>query len=121
MLLIVNYLAFISLGLPDSLLGSAWPVMHDQLGAAVSAGGVLSMTISCMTITSSLLADRLMRRLGTGRLVLVSVALTAVALLGFSASGSFAQLLLWAIPYGLGAGAIDSALSDRLAHRQERR
>ena len=120
-LLVIIYLAFVSLGLPDSLLGSAWPVMHIDIGAAIAQGGVVSMTISCMTIASSLTTDHLVRRLGTGRLTLASVALTAAALLGFSTCTSFAQLLLWAIPYGLGAGAVDAALNAYVATHFEAR
>ena len=120
-LLIVIYLAFIGLGLPDSLLGSAWPVMHADLGAPVALGGVVSMTVSCMTIASSLATDRIVRLLGTGRLVLFSVALTAIGLFGFSTCTSFAYLMLWAIPYGLGAGAIDSALNTYVAIHFEAR
>ena len=99
LLLAIIYLAFISLGLPDSLLGSAWPVMHGALGVSLSSAGVLTMIISGGTILSSLLSDRLIRRFGTGLVTAVSVTLTAVALFGYSRSGSFALLCLFSIPY----------------------
>lgn len=115
LLLPVIYLTFISLGLPDSLLGTAWPVMHVDLGAPVAAQSLISIIISCCTIVSSLLTARLVRHLGTGRLTALSVALTAAAILGFSTTGAFWQLCLIAIPYGLGAGAIDAALNNYVA------
>lgn len=115
LLLAVIYLTFISLGLPDSLLGSAWPVMHETLGVSLSYAGCVSMIVSGGTIVSSLLSDRLTRRFGTKYVTLVSVALTAVALLGYSFSNQFWMVCLWAIPYGLGAGAIDSALNNYVA------
>lgn len=115
LLLAIIYLAFISLGLPDSLLGSAWPVMRGALEVPLSFAGLLSMIIAGGTILSSLLADRVIRRFGTGAVTAVSVGLTAIALFGFSASGSFLQLCLWAIPYGLGAGAVDAALNNYVA------
>lgn len=115
LLLPIIYLTFISLGLPDSLLGTAWPVMHVDLGAPVAAQSLISIIISCCTIVSSLLTARLVRRLGTGRLTALSVALTAVAILSFSATNAFWQLCLIAIPYGLGAGAIDAALNNYVA------
>lgn len=114
-LLGIIYLAFVSLGLPDGLLGAAWPAMHVTVGANVSLAGVVSMVICLGTITSSLLTVELVRGLGTGRLTAVSVALTAVALFGFSASSAFWRLMLWAIPYGLGAGAVDAALNAYVA------
>lgn len=114
-LLAIIYLAFVSLGLPDGLLGAAWPAMHASLDAAVSMAGTVSMVICLGTIVSSLLTGKLVRRLGTGGLTAGSVALTAVALLGFSASSAFWQVVLWAIPYGLGAGAVDAALNAFVA------
>lgn len=114
-LLIIIYLAFISLGLPDSLLGSAWPTMYEELGASVSWAGIISMIISVGTIFSSLASDRLTRRLGTGMVTAVSVCMTAVALFGFSVSSTFWMLCLWAIPYGLGAGSVDAALNNFVA------
>lgn len=115
LLLPVIYLTFVSLGLPDSLLGSAWPVMYPELGAPVAAQSVLSMLISACTIVSSLATAKLMRRWGTGRLVAASVGLTAAAILGFSACKEFWQLVALAVPYGLGAGAIDSSLNNYVA------
>lgn len=111
LLLMIIYLAFISLGLPDSLLGSAWPVMQGELAVPVSYAGLVTMIISLGTIFSSLLSDRLSRRFGAGLVTGFSVLLTAVALFGFSLSTAFWQLCLWAIPYGLGAGAVDASLN----------
>lgn len=115
LLLAVIYLAFISLGLPDSLLGAGWPVMHGFFGVPLSYGGVVSMVISLGTVTSSLLSERLTRRFGAKYVTVVSVALTALALLGFSTATRFWMLCLWAIPYGLGAGSIDAALNNYVA------
>ncbi len=114
-LIAIIYLAFVSLGLPDGLLGAAWPAMHADLGAAVSLAGAISVVICLGTIVSSLMTDTLVRRLGTGRLTAASVALTAVALFGFSTCTALWQLVLWAIPYGLGAGAVDAALNAFVA------
>ena len=105
LLLAIIYLAFISLGLPDSLLGSGWPVMHRELAVPISYAGMISMIISGGTIVSSLMSDRLTRRLGTGVVTVGSVFLTAAGLFGFSMSGSFWLLCVCAVPYGLGAGA----------------
>lgn len=115
LLLAVIYLAFISLGLPDSLLGAGWPVMHGFFGVPLSYGGVVSMVISLGTVTSSLLSERLTRRFGAKYVTVVSVVLTALALLGFSTATRFWMLCLWAIPYGLGAGSIDAALNNYVA------
>ncbi len=115
LLLLVIYLAFIGLGLPDSLLGSAWPSMYAWFGVPVSYVGILSMTIAAGTILSSLQSGRLSRRFHTGCITAVSVAMTAAAILGFSFSRSFWALWLWAIPYGLGAGSIDAALNNYVA------
>lgn len=115
LLLIIIYLAFISLGLPDSLLGSAWPVMQGQLAVPVSYAGLVTMIISFGTIISSLLSDRLTRKFGAGLVTACSVLLTALALFGFSLSSAFWQLCLWAIPYGLGAGAVDASLNLHVA------
>ena len=115
LLLGVIYLAFISLGLPDSLLGSAWPSMYGAFGVPVSYAGIISMIISAGTIVSSLNSDRLTSRLGPGRVTACSVALTALALFGFSVSGQFWMLCLWAVPYGLGAGSVDAALNNYVA------
>ena len=114
-LIIIIYIAFISLGLPDSLLGSAWPVMYGQFGVPLSYAGIVTMIIAGGTIISSLMSDRLTRKFGAGFVTAVSVLLTAVALFGFSISCSFIILCLWAIPYGLGAGAVDSALNNYVA------
>ena len=121
LLLPVIYLAFISLGLPDALLGAAWPSMYPQLGAGVSWAGGVSMIISAGTIVSSLASERLNTRLGTGRITALSVATTAVALLGFSTCTEFWQLCLWGIPYGLGAGSVDAALNNYVALHYESR
>ena len=115
LLLLIIYLAFISLGLPDSLLGSAWPSMYHELGASVSWAGAISMIIAAGTIVSSLMSDRLTRLLGAGKVTAVSVGMTAVALFGFSVSHSFWVLCLWAVPYGLGAGSVDAALNNFVA------
>lgn len=115
LLLALIYLAFISLGLPDSLLGSGWPVMHAELGVPVSYMGVVSMVISGGTIVSSLLSDKLTRKLGTGGVTAASVLLTVLGLFGFSVSTKFWMLLAFAVPYGLGAGAIDAALNNYVA------
>ena len=121
LLLPVIYLAFISLGLPDALLGAAWPSMYQPLGAGLSWAGAVSMIISAGTIVSSLASDRLNGRLGTGKVTAGSVALTAVALFGFSTCTAFWQLCLWAVPYGLGAGSVDAALNNYVAlHYQSR-
>lgn len=115
MLLAIIYVSFISLGLPDSLLGSAWPVMQPELGVPVSYAGLITMVISFGTIVSSLMSDRLNRRLGTGLVTAISVLMTAIALFGFSVSDSFFMLCIWSIPYGLGAGAVDAALNNFVA------
>ena len=115
LLLIIIYLSFISLGLPDSLLGSAWPTMYPQLEVPVSYAGIISMIIAVGTVVSSLQSDRLTRRFGTGKVTAFSVATTAVALFGFSVSSRFWQLCLWAIPYGLGAGSVDASLNNYVA------
>ena len=115
LLLAVIYLAFISLGLPDSLLGSAWPSMQPEFGVPVSYAGIISMIIALGTVVSSLQSDRLTRKLGAGLVTALSVFLTALALLGFSLSRSFWALCLLAIPYGLGAGSVDAALNNYVA------
>lgn len=114
-LLAVIYLAFISLGLPDSILGSVWPMMYHELQVPVSFAGIISMIIAGGTIISSLFSDRLVRKLGTGLVTLISVAMTAVALFGFAGSHTFLMLCLWAIPYGMGAGSVDAALNNFVA------
>ena len=121
LLLPVIYLAFISLGLPDSLLGSAWPSMVGELGANLSWAGIVSMIISAFTIVSSLCSERLNARFGTGGVTAGSVLLTAAALLGFSSCTRFWQLCLWAVPYGLGAGSVDAALNAYVSLHYESR
>lgn len=115
LLLAIIYLAFISLGLPDALLGSAWPTMYTEFGVPVSYAGIISMIIALGTIISSLQSDRLTRRFGTGKVTAVSVGITAAALLGFSYTHSFWLLCLWAVPYGLGAGSVDASLNNYVA------
>lgn len=115
LLLALIYVSFISLGLPDSLLGSAWPQMQESLGVSLSLGGVISFIITASTILSSLMSHRAIQRFGTGAVTMCSVAMTALALLGFSLSNSFFALCLWAIPYGLGAGSVDAALNNFVA------
>ena len=115
LLLAIIYLAFISLGLPDALLGSAWPSMYVQFGVPVSYPGAISMIIAVGTVVSALMSDALTRRLGTGRVTAISVLLTAAALFGFSMSSSFWMLCLWAVPYGIGAGCVDAALNNFVA------
>ena len=113
LLLVIIYLSFISLGLPDSLLGSAWPAIYPQLNVPVSYAGIISMVIAGGTIISSLQSDRLTRLLGTGKVTAISVTMTALALFGFSISDSFIELCLWAIPYGLGAGSVEAYAHQR--------
>lgn len=115
LLLLLIYLAFISLGLPDSLLGSAWPVMHKAFQVPLSYAGLVTMIISGGTICSSLMSERLTKKFGTQIVTVFSVMLTAIALFGFSTASAFWMLCLWAIPYGLGAGAIDAALNNYVA------
>lgn len=115
LLLALIYIAFISLGLPDSLLGSGWPVIHTDLDVPISFMGIISMTISGGTIVSSLLSDKLTGKLGTRIVTVISVFLTTFALFGFSFSTQFWMLIVFAVPYGLGAGAIDAALNNYVA------
>jgi fucose permease len=115
LLLAIIYLAFVSLGLPDSLVGAGWPAMHQDLDVHTSYAGLVTMIITGGTIVSSLLSERLTRKLGTGLVTAISVGMTAAALVGFSGSSSFWMLLLWAVPYGLGAGAVDAGLNNYVA------
>lgn len=115
LLLALIYISFISLGLPDSVLGAAWPTIYPEFGVPFSYAGLISAIISVGTITSSLFSDKLTRRLGTGKLTAFSVASTALALFGFSLSHSFLALCILAIPYGLGAGSVDAALNNYVA------
>jgi fucose permease len=117
--LLIIYLAFISLGLPDSLLGSAWPVIWPEIGSSVGAAGLVSMIVAAGTIVSSLASGRMIRKLGTGSITLLSCLLTAVALLGFSLAPSLAWFIMLAIPLGLGAGAVDAALNHYVAEHYE--
>ncbi len=114
-LLGIIYLSFISLGLPDALLGAAWPNMYPEFNVPVSYAGAISMIISFGTIISSLQSDRLTKKFGTGKVTATSVGITALALWGFSISHSFISLCLWAIPYGLGAGSVDASLNNYVA------
>ena len=115
LLLAVIYVSFISLGLPDSLLGAAWPSIYQGFGVPVSYSGVIFCIISVGTVLSSLQSDRMTRRFGAGGVTAISVAMTAAALFGFSVSSSFWAMCLWAIPYGLGAGSVDAALNNYVA------
>ncbi len=115
LLLAIIYIAFVSLGLPDSLVGAGWPVMHQDLGVPIAFAGIITMIIAAGTILSSLASERVTRRFGAGIVTAVSVGMTAAALVGFSFSDSFWMLCLWAIPYGLGAGAVDAALNNYVA------
>ena len=115
LLLIIIYFAFIGLGLPDSLFGTAWPAIYAEYGLPFSMGSIVTIIITCGTITSSILSARVIARFGTGKVTAVSTAMTALALLGFSLSGNLLPLCLLAIPLGLGAGAIDSGLNNYVA------
>lgn len=115
LLLAIIYLSFISLGLPDALLGAAWPSMYGVFDVPLSYAGIISAIIAAGTVLSSLQSDRLTRRLGTGPVTAISVAVTALALFGFSISHSFWLLCLWAVPYGLGAGSVDASLNNYVA------
>lgn len=115
LLLALIYIAFVSLGLPDSLLGSGWPAIHMEMNVPVSYMGIISMIISGGTIVSSLLSDKLTRKLSARIVTVISVFLTAIALFGFSFSTQFWMLIVFAVPYGLGAGAIDAALNNYIA------
>ena len=115
LLLIIIYISFISLGLPDALLGASWPIMHLEFGVPVSMAGIVSLTLSAGTVVSSLMSDRLTLKLGSGKVTAISVAMTAAALLGFSMSHEYWQMLLWAIPMGLGAGSVDASLNNYVA------
>lgn len=121
LLLAIIYLAFISLGLPDSLLGSAWPMMYTQFHVPLSYAGIVSMIIALGTVISSLQSDRLTLKLGTGKVTAISVAMTAFALFGFSLSDKFWMICFWAIPYGLGAGSVDASLNNYVALHYESR
>lgn len=115
LLIAIIYLAFISLGLPDAVFGGSWPTIYQEFGVPVSFAGIVTVIISIGTIISSLQSDRMTYKFGTGKVTAASVALTAVALLGFSWSHSFMELCLWAVPYGLGAGGVDASLNNYVA------
>ena len=115
LLLAIIYLSFISLGLPDALLGAAWPVMCEDFGVPLSYAGMISIIIAAGTIVSSLLSDRLTLRFGPAKVTAFSVGMTALALFGFSVTRSYWLLLLWAVPYGLGAGSVDASLNNYVA------
>ena len=115
LLIAVFYLAFMSLGLPDSLLGSAWPTMHITFNVPESYAGYVSMTIALMTVVSSLIAPTLIKHIKTHWIVTFSIALTVVGLLGFSFSKYYWMLFIFAVPYGLGAGSVDAALNHYVA------
>ena len=115
LLIALIYLAFVSLGLPDSLLGSAWPVMQTQLGVPISYAGIVTITITVGTIVSSVFSNFLTKKLGAGLVTAISTAMTAVALMGFSLATKFWHLMAWAVPFGLGAGGVDAALNNYVA------
>ena len=115
LLLFIIYLSFISLGLPDALLGAAWPIMSQEFTVPVSYAGGISLIVAMGTVVSSLQSDRLTKWLGAGKVTAISVATTAVAIFGFSVSREYWQLCLWAIPYGLGAGSVDASLNNYVA------
>ncbi len=115
LLISIIYLAFISLGLPDSLLGASWPIMHEEIGVSISFMGIISMVVSLSTIISSLLSNKLTHKFGTKWVTTISVFLSAIALLGFSYSTNIWMILIFAIPYGLGAGGVDAALNNYVA------
>ena len=119
LLLAIIYLSFISLGLPDALLGSAWPSMYKEFNVPISYAGIISMIISIGTIISSLQSDRLTKKFGAGKITAFSVAATAIALIGFSITHSYWMLCIWAIPYGLGAGSVDASLNNYVALHYE--
>ena len=121
LLIVIIYLSFISLGLPDSLLGSAWPTMQASFDVPSSFAGYVSMTICLMTIISSLASPSLIRKIETKWIIIVSIALTVIGLIGFSFSGAYWMLFLFAIPYGLGAGSIDASLNQYVANHYSSR
>lgn len=116
LLIAVIYLIFISLGLPDSLLGSGWPAMHAAFSVPSSYAGYVSMAISFMTIISALLSPIMIKRFHTKWIVIVSIFLTVMGLIGFSISTSYAMLFVFAVPYGMGAGAIDASVNHYVAN-----
>lgn len=119
LLLVIIYLSFISLGLPDGILGAAWPVIYPEMNVPVSYSGIIFMIISAGTVVSSLQSDRLTKHFGTAKVTAVSVGITMIALFGFSSCHSFLLFCLWAIPYGLGAGSVDASLNNYVALHYE--
>ncbi len=113
--LLLIYITFISLGLPDSMLGAAWPAMYRDLGVPLSTAGIITTLVGACTCLSSLLSDKVIRRFGTGKVTAVSVLLTAGSMLGISLAPHFAWMVLLALPLGLGAGAIDAGLNNYVA------
>ena len=118
-LLAIIYICFISLGLPDSLLGASWPIIHQEFNIPLSYAGIISVIISLSTIISSLFSDKLTKKFTPGVVTVVSIILTASALLGFSVSSNFLMLVVFAIPYGLGAGGVDACLNNYVALHYE--
>ena len=121
LLLTIIYISFISLGLPDSLLGSAWPIMYQELNVPLSWSGIIFFICSVGTVISSLASDYLTKKFRAGRVTAISVMMTAVAMIGYSYCKSFLGLCLWSIPYGLGAGSVDAALNNYVALHFESR
>ncbi|MCL2221578.1 MAG: MFS transporter [Oscillospiraceae bacterium] len=121
LILALIYLAFIALGLPDSLLGAAWPTMHHQIGTAFENAGFITMIFASGTIISSLLSDRITRRLGAGLTTVIGLTVLAGAIFGISTASSFWTLIIWAVPYGLAAGTIDAALNNYVARHYSSR
>ena len=115
LLLAIIYISFVSLGLPDALLGAAWPIMHGELSVPISYAGIVTLIIAMGTVVSSLMSDRMTKWLGPGKVTAISVGMTAVALFGFASASEFWQLCLWGIPYGLGAGSVDASLNNYVA------
>ena len=115
LLLLIIYLSFIALGLPDSLFGTSWPIIHQQFNLPLSYAGIVTITISLGTIVSSLSSERLTKKFGAGLVTSISVTMTAIALIGFSFSTNLFMLILFAIPLGLGAGSVDAALNNYVA------
>ena len=115
LLLIIIYLSFIILVLPDSLFGSSWPLLHELFNVPISYAGFVTITISLGTIISSIFSDKLTSRFGAGKVTAISVLMTSIALIGFSLSNSLIMMILFAIPLGLGAGAVDAALNNYVA------
>lgn len=118
-LLVIIYVAFISLGLPDAILGSAWPIIHTDLNVPINYAGIPTMIVTGGTIISSFFSEKLIRKFGTGKVTTFSVLLTAMGLLGIYFSPNFFWICLLGIPLGLGAGAVDSALNNFVANNYE--